>query len=262
MYLQKKNLKEPKENYIFFDFECTQESGTHVPNFCIAQYEKGQEFVFSGENTLQEFGKWLFSRPHKGYTAIAHNAKGYDSVFLMQYILKTGVTPDVIMDGKKYMCITHPHLDLRIIDSLNFIPMALNKFPKTFGLDELKKGYFPHLFNTSSNQEYCGPMPAVKYYCPETMSAPGRKQFMTWYNDKVENNYVFNFRQEMEKYCRSDVDILRRACMQFRKLFLKVAKCDPFQYLTIASVCMAIFRCHFLEEKTLAMIPVNGYGFW
>ena len=82
---------------------------------------------------------------------------------------------------------------------------------------------------------------------------------MKWYNEKVENNYVFNFQEEMEKYCRSDVDILRRSCMLFRKLFLKVAKCDPFQYLTIASVCMGIFRHHFVENNTLGMVPVNGY---
>nr|XP_042912384.1 uncharacterized protein LOC122272597 [Parasteatoda tepidariorum] len=40
---------------------------------------------------------------------------------------------------------------MRIIDSLSFLPMSLAKLPKSFGLQELKKGYFPHLFNTRSD---------------------------------------------------------------------------------------------------------------
>ena len=37
---------------------------------------------------------------------------------------------------------------IKLIDSHNFIPMPLSKFPKTFGFTELHKGYFPHHFNT------------------------------------------------------------------------------------------------------------------
>ena len=31
--------------------------------------------------------------------------------------------------------------------------MSLAKFPKTFGQDELCKGYFPHMFNKEENQK-------------------------------------------------------------------------------------------------------------
>lgn len=63
-----------------------------------------------------------------------------------------------------------------MIDSLSFIAMPLASFPKTFGLKELKKGYFPHLFNRPENYEYVGPVPAKDYYMPETMSVEGRKR--------------------------------------------------------------------------------------
>ena len=33
----------------------------------------------------------------------------------------------------------------KFIDSYMFIQLPLASFPKTFGLTELKKGYFPHL---------------------------------------------------------------------------------------------------------------------
>ena len=31
--------------------------------------------------------------------------------------------------------------------------MALSQLPKSFALQELKKGYFPHLYNTSENAD-------------------------------------------------------------------------------------------------------------
>jgi hypothetical protein len=45
-------------------------------------------------------------------------------------------------------------MGIKIIDSINFIPINLSKMPKTFGLSELKKEYFPHFFNTPANQNY------------------------------------------------------------------------------------------------------------
>ena len=47
---------------------------------------------------------------------------------------------------------------IRFIDSINFVNDALATFPKTFGFSELKKGYFPHYFNTLENQQYIGPI--------------------------------------------------------------------------------------------------------
>ena len=51
-------------------------------------------------------------------------------------------------------------LRIKFIDSLNFVTTALAAFPKTFGLTELKKGYFPHYFNKECNQAYVGPIPS------------------------------------------------------------------------------------------------------
>ena len=64
---------------------------------------------------------------------------------------------------------------------------------------------------------------------------------------------TFNFKQEMYKYCKNDVDILRRGCMKFRELFIQIANIDPFQYITIASVCQAIYRNEFLPEDTIGI---------
>ncbi len=47
-------------------------------------------------------------------------------------------------------------------------------------------------------------------------------------------------KKELPEYCGSDLDILRKCCMQLREDFLDIANIDPFQYLTIASVWLSI----------------------
>ncbi|GFU17785.1 uncharacterized protein TNCV_722021 [Trichonephila clavipes] len=64
----------------------------------------------------------------------------------------------------------------------------------------------------------------------------------------------------MLKYCRSDVDILRRRCKIFREQFQSVTGVDPFTYVNIASACIAVYRSDHIKPKTIAMIPVQGYN--
>ncbi len=42
--------------------------------------------------------------------------------------------------------------------------------------------------------------------------------------------------------------------MKLREEFLEIANIDPFQYITIASVCMAIFRSKYLIKDTIAVV--------
>ncbi|KAK7605181.1 hypothetical protein V9T40_007039 [Parthenolecanium corni] len=249
-----KNKMEDKctftEKYLFFDYEAMQETGTHIPNLVIAQDFAGEKHIF---DTNEEFCKWLISKEHKGYTAIAHYAKGYDSQFILQYCLANTLKPYTIYNGSKLMLLTIPSIKLKIIDSHNFLQAPLSSFPKTFELTELKKGYFPHLFNTQENRDYVGPMPDKKYYNYNRMKRLDRAKFLEWYIKKIQENYVFDMRKELVEYCMSDVDILRKGCMKFRELFLANNNIDPFLYVTIPSVCMAIFRSEYLKEKTIAI---------
>jgi hypothetical protein len=60
----------------------------------------------------------------------------------------------------------------------------------------------------------------------------GSMPFM-WY----ETNYRqrFDFQRELLSYCRSDVDILRRACLTFRQLFLEMTSADGHKYPFLSS---------------------------
>ncbi|XP_048514299.1 uncharacterized protein LOC125501746 [Athalia rosae] len=92
------------------------------------------------------------------------------------------------------------------------------------------------------------------------MGTAERTAFHAWYNKAVENNYVFEFDKELIDYCRSDVDILRRACSAFRDIFLTQGRVCPFsQSTTIASACSVLFRQNSLQDNTIGIIPSRGY---
>ena len=95
-YMQPKEIKKTQENYIFFDYEAEQDTGVHNPNLIVAHYFDGTKFYF---RTNDEFCKWLISKNHKGYTAIAHNAKGYDSQFILKYCVDNTLKPYTIYNG-------------------------------------------------------------------------------------------------------------------------------------------------------------------
>ena len=155
-YIQKTELSEESQynHLLFFDFECIQEHGIHEPNLCVVHNEEGEVGLFRGKDTVKEFCEWLLTKEHQDCIVVAHNFQGYDGYFIQNYLNKNAIKYEVILRGAKILSMTIPMFNIKFIDSLNFIPMSLAKFPKTFGQDELCKGYFPHLFNKEENQNY------------------------------------------------------------------------------------------------------------
>ena len=121
-------VEESLRELLFFDFECRQENGNHEPNLCIVQNEAGDEWIFQGDNTRDEFYKWSYSSEHANWTVITHNFQGYDSYFVLQYLREHGVKYDVIMRAAKVLSLTVDMFNIRVVDSLNFIPMRFANF--------------------------------------------------------------------------------------------------------------------------------------
>ena len=239
---------------LFFDFEATQEHGTHCPNLCVVHDEEREVALFQGEDTVKSFCEWLFTPEHKDCIVVAHNFQGYDGYFITEFLINNAIHYDVIYRGAKNLSMTVSLFNIKFIDSINFIPMSLAKFPKTFGQDELCKGYFPHMFNKDENQSYVGPIPCQNDYGVNFMKPGERAAFMAWHDEQVANNYRYDFRQEIIKYCRSDVDILRKCCLLYREMFRKETDIDPFnKALTIASYCQEVYRTNFLKKDTIAI---------
>jgi hypothetical protein len=268
-----------------------QETGTHIPNLCISyticslcitknpnpdnNCEKCGENqkIFHGRDCQTKFCKWLFTKENKKSVCIAHNLKGYDGYFILKYLYDNAILPKIIYNGTKIMSMFVPIVSIKLIDSLNFLPMPLSKLPATFGFDELCKGYWPHFFNTVKNQNIILPhLPDKKFYGVNYMKSSDREKFIKWYS--IHKNDVFDFKKEIIKYCQSDVIILATACIKFRDLFMFASEpndqqlvhefkngIDPFQSaITIASACNLIFRTKYLKSESIGLIPHGGYN--
>jgi hypothetical protein len=256
-YMMPKPKKEQSEDYIFFDFECEQETKKHNVMFSISQYFNSDENI--EHHDIDEFCNWLFTEEHKGFSVIAHNGRGYDFQFIMNWIYKNTIyKPVVVYAGSKIMIMKIKELKMTFVDSLNFLTMPLSAFPKTFGIKELKKGFFPHYFNIKKNYNYVGKVPALKYFGYNSMKTKQRKELIKWWVAKRATNYKWDQAKEMKEYCISDVDILKRCCIKFRQQFLDVADIDPFRYTTIASVCMAIYRSDYIVDDFAENYPYEA----
>jgi hypothetical protein len=274
----KKRKRNSNENagphkFIFWDAEAQQEDGVHRPNLFIAhitcevcidapdtnafQQCKQHQGTFTCTTTT-EFGRFIISQ--RNATFVAHNFKGYDSQFVLDYCRCNGITPEVIMNGSKCTYLKLPIQKLRFIDSLNFLPMALSKFPETFGFEELRKGYFPHFFNTTANANYIGPLPPKEDYGYNHMKPEQKIEFDRWYDAEIASGTQFNMQRDLQSYCENDVVVLRMGCTRFRRLLLGIAGTDPFkESVTIASCAQLIYRKLFLRPNTIGVLPPSGY---
>ena len=220
-----------------------------------------RQVIFEGENTQQLFQAWLINLLRNHSTLLAHNTRGYNSYFLLSYLIENSIVSKLVFNCTKIM---YMHVErgrnIHVLDSLNFLPMQLAAFPKAFGLDKIKKGWFPHYFNTSCIEKLMSPYPSLEMYGVDSISPGHRDVFLQWYS-LIEGD--FNFREEMREYCVSDVDILHRTCIKFKNLILSITGnkisvtsrktgevttrfkngVDPFSFTTITSVCMVILRC-------------------
>ena len=225
---------------------------------------------FRGMNTARDFCLWVFRDEWSGYTLRFHNGGAYDVYFLLPYLFDNVLDPDCIFRGSRVMYArVGKGLNIRIVDTLNHIPMSLAKMAQAFHLPE-SKGHFPHFFNTVENAGYVGPIPDREYFGVESMSVEGRKEFDRWYDEFEASGKVYDLETELSKYCRADVTLLEEACDIYARNMVELTSKEvitgvspegepvretvavhPFHYVTAASVTMAIFRWMFLEERFL-----------
>ena len=255
--------------YLFFDVETMPGEEVHEVNLVVAHKVCSQclhdetiecsvcqdrRRVFRSRD---EFCQWLFRPEHRGFTVMAHNFKGYDSYFLLEYLCARGERPEVTFRGAKLLYMVLKRLDMKFKDSLCFLPMALRKFSKTFGLAE-EKGHFPHFFNRPENQDYVGPMPPLETYGVASMNPKSAQELRSWYADQ--QGKTFDFQKELEYYCEKDVELLKRGVLEARRIFLETAGFDPFhECITLASSCMRAYRRNFMPKDSIGIVPREGY---
>ena len=173
--------------FVYADFEAMlAPNKTHLPILvCAATSVSDTIHYFCGSECTADFLALLTKLTVNEYgeerpvICISHNLKGYDSVFLQHQLLNEARRiEDIVSVGTKYLSFQVKPISFK--DSFCFLPMALSSFTSTLGLNELNKGFFPHLFNTQDHQDYVGPIPDISYYDPEGMSSKKKQEFKTW----------------------------------------------------------------------------------
>lgn len=296
--IRKYSSSQQTNNHIFafYDLETkiVKEEDCNVlkPNLCVVQTvcdmcikiqdsvyycedHGNRQEIFHGDDCVKEFVTHLLTlnvkskcksrQPATKITAIAHNSSRFDAVFIAKFLYEQNLLvddPQFISDGRKFYCISFK--GVRFIDSLNFLQAPLKKLPEMFDLRDLEKGSFPHLFNVSENAQYDGPFPDIKYYDPDSMNEKEREKFLVWYSENCHKN--FNFAQELVRYCCSDVEILRKACLKFYETMYDDCGIKPFiDSITIASFVNKVYRSKFYltspSDVPLSVTPLEGYRF-
>ena len=169
---------------------------------------------------------------------VFHNLKGFDGMFILHelYQQQREVVDQLTVGAKVLSFKSGP---LKFIDSLCFLPMPLASFPSTFNLTELKKGFFPHLFNTPDHQQYVGRVLDLEFYDPDGMMAKKKDELTRWHADQVRRNVPFHFKQEMIDYCKSDVALLKAGCEAFQQEFERQTGFNPMaKCITIAIIAV------------------------
>ena len=247
--------------HVFFDIEAMQPHEQHIANLVVAETdEDDRPMCFPGDHCVRDFLEWLdtlTSNDTRQVNVLAHNFQGYDGYFVIHQYYGDNRIVQQLRNGCKLLEVKHDRI--RFIDSLSFFQMPLSAFPKTFGLTELKKGYFPHKFNIPEHQTYVGIVPALDYYMPETMSVEGKQAFEKWHQEQRANNIVFDFQQELVEYCKSDVRLLKEGCLTFKRLFEAQAGFNPFDHITIASACNLDLRMNRMIPNSIASEPSLGW---
>ena len=261
------------DDLIFADIECLIDSSkTFIP--ILICFTKGRDktiYHHWGTNCVSLFLEtvqaWAEAeKQEKGrrdlpeYTIFFHNLKGFDGVLTTNTLYNQNLkVTDQMGTGTKILHFKHQNLIFK--DSLNFLNMPLAAFPKTFGLTELKKGFFPHKFSKLENWNYEGKIPDLCYYEPRHMPKEKKKECESWHAEQVTEGKSWNFQTEMLEYCRSDVQLLREGCLKFAQDTKNEAGFNPLtQCITIASTCHYFWRNFQMQPTTIAVEPVNGWG--
>lgn len=241
-------------------YECWSKP-EYESNHCV-RCGKGT-YIFEGKDCLSDFLNLILQhRPDVSkLCCIAHNFRSYDGQLIIQQLL-TIPNNDIklVQNGFKILKIEIKEY-ISFVDSLSFIPIALDKFPATFGLSEgLTKGFCPFLFLSFSNWNYVGELPAKDQFGIDVKDTENKKvkKFIEWYDNHPKQNY--NLRDETVRYCINDVKILREGSLKFMKLILDLADLNPFlQCISLPNLALTVYRKKYMKQNLLGIVPDNEY---
>jgi len=174
----------------------------------------------------------------------AHNAAGYDNRIIENYIVMKKAMPcKPINAGNKIVQFMFNKDQFVFRDTMKFLPGSLASLakemlpkptPENPNVLRMVKGYFPHLFNTPDHQNYVGMIPDKKYFSIGFIKSESElRDFTSWHAEQVAKGPVWNFREELLKYCDNDVEILAALMKITHDRLVDLVGFSPFGNTTI-----------------------------
>ena len=273
-YMLTEGKKDKHKELVFADIECCiDDQRQFTPNLiCFERETSDEKYQCWGRTCLRDFYNRLMAMLKElekennlrwnqlEMQVYFHNFRGFDGVFIIKQLYDMNLkVSKVLMTGQKILYFECDRLKFK--DSMSFLNMPLENFTKTFGLTELKKGYFPHSFNRKENQNYEGPLPDLKYYETNCMNTKKKEAVEKWHAEEMLKGESWNFEKELLEYCESDVKLLKEGCLTFAADFEKECKFNPLkENITIASACHNFWRNNQMIPYSIAVEPPHGWS--
>ena len=175
--------------------------------------------ISADNSALVRFVDFFFVPRFAHYTLIGHAAARFDSILLLQELLRRNLAVEPLFDGNKALQLRIPSLKIRVIDSYRYIKLPLSKFSQRFPTlqaQEFHKGTFPFKFNSFENYDYRGPLPERSFYIDQFSS----DKAVSAYEEEKERwgaREDWIFKEQLHKYLAQDVRVLRGGCLAFSR---------------------------------------------
>jgi hypothetical protein len=259
-------VKKPLGVFGVYDFEtaCLHNSEQQV--VCAQILIGGKSYI---SWSIQEFLLQLLCTEFDGKHFYAHNGAKFDALFVMSGVaemaknqagfdvedgklhilannsiingrkmLYVEISYIIIPNTKKRKKVTKKKIYLR--DSCLLFALPLSKFAPAMGVTQ-QKSFFPYKLNVNLlTGNIIIPKPSKEIFEPAQRSNP---DFDSWYDLLPE---TFNVKEELEKYCLIDVEVLYKCLEKFQQCFLAFSGgIDPLTFKTAASFAQNVFLSMF-----------------
>ena len=284
-YLKRQKLKKISNLYWCYDFEtCLNESNDHIlylatvtclywkenyevlkDKYMWKQVKGYTVFYFWGLENVMSFFDFVCEPVLNGSIFFAHNAGKYDSIFVEKYLFeRKKLHCSKIQQGLRLMQLFYPQIEVTFKDSLLFIPTSLRSMSCDFGIEELKKGFFPHKIMTveflkdSSSTNFIVKCPDRSYFQEDFNFYNYEKEEieLTTFLENFYKQQFWNLKEDAIDYCISDTILLAEVLKVFREKTLQITSSDfdPLNYVTLPSAVMKYYLSCFIPEKSISII--------
>jgi hypothetical protein len=218
-------------------------------SFYLSDYNSPDDMI---NNCLQSI---INNKKYNGCKIYVHNLANFDSIFLINSLVKLGNVKPIINDGKLISIkFKNDNFNMHLLDSYQLLHASLRDLAIAFDCD-IQKGYFPHDFVNKHSLTYKDTLPKYEYYAKDLTL----EEYYEFYNNFYKTNEVWNLKEEAIKYCEQDCISLYQVISKFSNIIFEKYSLNITKYPTISSLTFAIFRSGYMKPDTIPMISGQTY---